>query len=113
MNICLSHYGWKVTRHLVNSNQLRLGTSPRNDLLLDLWTGLYAPLENSPLEESMRMEGLLVQIDDGVSFEEVQLRYKRNPFECVDKAIFEITTFCIGGFFVASCQFLRENRDEK
>ena len=94
MKICLSHYGWQVTRHLVHSNQLRLGSSPRNDILLDLWTGLYAPSENSPLEDSMRKEGLLVQIDEGVSLEEVQLRYKRNPFEYVDKAIFEVTTFC-------------------
>jgi len=83
-----------VTRHLVNSNQLRFGTSPRNDLLLDLWTGLYAPYENSALVTSMLTEGFLMRIDEENGIEEVQLGYKRNPFEYVDKVIFEITTVC-------------------
>lgn len=94
MNIRLSHYGWMVTRHLVNCNKLRLSVSPRNDLLLDLWTGLYAPYEDSLLEKSMLTEGMLILIDESISLEEVQLRYKRNPFEYVDKVIFEVTTFC-------------------
>ena len=53
MKICLSHCGWMVTRHLVNTNQLRLGILPRNDLLLDLSTGWHVPNRNSSLKNAM------------------------------------------------------------
>lgn len=78
MKICLSHCGWMVTRHLVNTVQLRLGILPRNDLLLDLSTGWHVPNRNSSLKNAMLTVGLLVQIDDDINLEEVQLRYKRN-----------------------------------
>ena len=94
MNIKLSYYGWMVTRHLVNTHQLHLGDSPENDLLLDLWTGLCAPYADSALHNSMLDRKLIELADNSVTREEIQLRCQRNPFEHVEKAIFEVTTYC-------------------
>ena len=80
MNIRLSYYGWMVTRHLVNVNQLHLGDSPETDLLLDLYTGLIAPHADSSLHNSMRDEGLIELSNDSVGRDDVLLRYRRNPF---------------------------------
>lgn len=94
MNLRLSYYGWMVTRHLVNTNQIRLGDLPENDLLLDLWTGLSTSYVDSPLHNSMLAEGLVELAAESVGQDEVQLRYARNPFEHLEKVIFEFTTFC-------------------
>ncbi len=94
MNIRLSHYGWMITRHLVNINQLHLGDSPETDLLLDLYTGLIAPHADSWLHNSMCDEGLIELSNDSVGRDDVLLRYRRNPFEHVEKVIFEYTTYC-------------------
>ena len=94
MNIRLSNYGWIVTRNLVNTNQLRLGDLPENDLLLDLWTGLYSPYVDSPLHNAMISEHLIELVDESVGREEIQLRYRRNPFEHLEKVIFEFTSYC-------------------
>jgi len=94
MNLRLSYYGWMVTRHLVNTNQIRLGDSLENDLLLDLWTGTTALYVDSPLHNFMLAEGLVELVDKSVGRDEIQLRYARNPFEHLEKVIFEFTTFC-------------------
>jgi len=94
MNLRLSYYGWMMTRHLVNTNQIRLGDLPENDLLLDLWTGLSTPYVDSPLHKSMLAKGLVELVDESVGREEIELRYHRNPFEHLEKVIFEFTTFC-------------------
>ena len=65
MNIRLSYYGWMVTRNLVKVNQLHLGDSPKTDLLLDLYTGLFAPYEDSSLHNFMLDEGL-IELSDRV-----------------------------------------------
>jgi hypothetical protein len=94
MNLCLSYYGWLVTRHLIKTGLLRLDESPENDLLLDLWTGTTVPYVDSPLHNFMRGEGLVGLVEESVGKDEVQLRYARNPFEHLEKVIFEFTTFC-------------------
>jgi sulfatase maturation enzyme AslB (radical SAM superfamily) len=94
MNLHLSYYGWMVTRHLVRTGLLRLGDSPENDLLLDLWTGTIAPYADSPLHNFLLAEGLVEFAEESVGMDEVQLRYARNPFEYFEKVIFEFTTFC-------------------
>jgi MoaA/NifB/PqqE/SkfB family radical SAM enzyme len=94
MNLHLSYYGWMVTRHLVKSGLLRLGNSLENDLLLDLWTGTTALYVDSPLHKSMLAEGLVELVDESVGRDEVQLRYARNPFEHLEKVIFEFTSYC-------------------
>jgi len=94
MNLRLSYYGWMVTSHLVNTNQIRLGDSLENDLLLDLWTGLSTPYLDSPLHNSMLAEGMVELAAESVGRDEIQLRYARNPFEYLEKVIFEFTTFC-------------------
>ena len=94
MNIRLSYYGWMVTRHLVSVNQLHLGDSPETDLLLDLYTGLSAPYADSSLHHAMRDEGLIELSNDSVSRDDIRLGYRRNPFEHVQKVIFEFTTYC-------------------
>lgn len=94
MNIRLSNYGWMVTRHLIKTNQIHLGVSPENDLLLDLWTGLYSPYIDSLLHNVMIAEHLIELVDEAVGREEIQLRYRRNPFEHLEKVIFEFTTYC-------------------
>lgn len=83
-----------VTRHLIQTGQLRLGVSAKTDILLDLWTGLLTPFVDSTLHNSMLAEGLIEQINGSIPADEVQLRYQRNPFEHVEKIIFEITTYC-------------------
>lgn len=94
LNIRLSNYGWMVTRHLINTDQMHFGDSPENDLLLDLWTGLYSPYANSSLHNFMIVEHLIELVDESVGREEIQLRYRRNPLEHLEKVIFEFTTYC-------------------
>jgi len=83
-----------VTRHLINTDQMHLGDSPENDLLLDLWTGLYSPYIDSPLHNAMLAKYLIELVDESVGLEEIQLRYRRNPFEYLEKVIFEFTSYC-------------------
>ncbi len=83
-----------VTRHLVSVNQLHLGASAETDLLLDLYTGLSAPYADSSLHHAMRDEGMIELSPESVGREEIRLRYRRNPFEHVEKVIFEFTTYC-------------------
>lgn len=94
MNIKLSYYGWMVTRHLVNIDQLHLGESAETDLLLDLYTGTCAPYKDSTLHNFMRDEGLIELSDESVGREDILLRQRRNPFEHVEKVIFEFTSYC-------------------
>ena len=101
MNIRLSNYGWMITRHLINKDQIHLGDSPENDLLLDLWTGSYSPYVDSSLHKSMIENHLIELVDESVGREEIQLRYRRNPFEHLEKAIFEFTSYC--NFNCAHC----------
>ncbi len=101
MNIRLSYYGWMVTRHLIRTNQLHLGDSPETDVLLDLWTGTCALYVDSTIHNVMLSEHLIEQVDEVVDQEKIQLRYRRNPFEHLEKVIFEYTTHC--NFNCAHC----------
>jgi pyruvate-formate lyase-activating enzyme len=83
-----------VTRHLISMDQIHLGDSPENDLLLDLWTGLYSPYADSSLHNVLVAEHLIELVDEVVGREEIQLRYRRNPFEHLEKVIFEFTSYC-------------------
>ena len=94
MNIRLSNYGWMVTRHLINTDKMHLGDSSEKDLLLDLWTGLYSPYVDSSFHNSMIADHLIELVDETIGREEIQLRYLRNPFEHLEKVIFEFTTYC-------------------
>lgn len=94
MKIRLSNYGWMVTRHLISTDQIHFGDSPGNDLLLDLWTGLYSSYIDSTLHNGMIAKHLIELIHEEVGLEEIQLHYHRNPFEHVEKIIFEFTSYC-------------------
>ena len=74
MNIRLTYYDWMVVRELIKKDKIHLGDSPENDLLLDLWTGLSTPYENSLLHNKMHSEGLIELIDEFISREQFQLR---------------------------------------
>ncbi len=108
MKLCLSYFGWMVTRHLADTGQLRLGASPKDDLLLDLWTGVLAPANGSLVEKQLLAEGLIERVDDATSKDETALRYQRNPFEHLTKIIFEFTTLC--NFNCAHCYNTRVPR---
>lgn len=94
MKLRLSHFGWMVVRHMVDTGQLHLGISPRSDLLLDLWTGIIAPADQSPSEQELLAEGLIELVDAPADKDHISLRYQRNPFEHLTKIIFEYTTLC-------------------
>lgn len=94
MQVTLTPFGWMVARNLVKTGGLRLGASPELDLLLDLWTGLSAPWADSSVQRAMLTEGLIEQVDSTVSRDAIELRQRRNPFEHVNKVIFEYTTHC-------------------
>ena len=94
MDVTLTPFGWMVARNLAQTGELRLGASPELDLLLDLWTGLSAPWADSSVQRAMLSEGLIEQVDATVSREVIELRQRRNPFEHVNKVIFEYTTHC-------------------
>lgn len=104
----LSHFGWMVARHLADSDQLRLGTHPRSDLLLDLWTGSTAPAGQSLAERELLAEGLIEMVENATDKDQVGLRYRRNPFEHLTKIIFEFTTLC--NFNCAHCYNTRVPR---
>ena len=108
MKLRLSYFGWMVTRHLVDSGQLHLGVSPRDDLLLDLWTGALATAGQNKAEGELLAEGLVELVDDVTSFDQTRLRYRRNPFEHLTKIIFEFTTLC--NFNCAHCYNTRVPR---
>ena len=94
MNVRLSHYGWMVTRQLANAGALHLGDNPRNDFLLDLWTGGLASISESPILKDLFNEGVIEQVQPETTQADTLLRYERNPFEHVEKVIFEFTTVC-------------------
>jgi sulfatase maturation enzyme AslB (radical SAM superfamily) len=101
MKLRLSYFGWMVVRHLVDSGQLHLGVSPRDDLLLDLWTGALAPSGQNTAEGELLAKGLIELVDDVTNPDQTLLRYRRNPFEYLTKIIFEFTTLC--NFNCAHC----------
>ncbi len=94
MNVRLSYFGWMVTRHLAAVDQLHLGDGPEADLLLELYTGLTAPCGDEPFYSDMLAEGLIELSDETENRAEILLRHRRNPFEHLEKVIFEFTTFC-------------------
>ncbi|RPH62607.1 MAG: radical SAM protein [Chloroflexi bacterium] len=108
MKLRLSYFGWMVTRHLADTSQLRLGVSPSDDLLLDLWTGALAPASGSLAEKQLLADGLIELVDDSIGKEQTFLRCRRNPFEHLTKIIFEFTTLC--NFNCAHCYNTRVPR---
>lgn len=90
-----------AVRHQIDNDQLRLGVNPRDDLLLDLWTGVLAIANGSQAEQRLLAEGLIELVDDSTCLEQTTLRYHRNPFEHLSKIIFEFTTLC--NFNCAHC----------
>jgi sulfatase maturation enzyme AslB (radical SAM superfamily) len=94
MKLRLSYFGWMVARHLIKHGQLRMGINPRNDLLLDLWTGTIADFIQNNVTHQLLADGLVEIVDEGISQEQTLLRYQRNPFENLTKIIFEYTTLC-------------------
>jgi sulfatase maturation enzyme AslB (radical SAM superfamily) len=115
MNIRLSYFGWMVTREMVNTGQLHLGTNLAQNLLLDLWTGVLSPASDSLAERVLLAAGLIELVDEAVSKELTALCYQRNPLAHLTKIIFEFTTIC--NFNCAHCYNarvprLRETRPE-
>ena len=94
MKLRLSYFGWMVTRHLVERGQLRMGISPLNDLLLDLWTGTLVNVRQNEVTQQLLADGLVEVVDAGASQAQTLLRYQRNPFEHLTKIIYEYTTLC-------------------
>jgi hypothetical protein len=88
--------------------QLHLGVSPRDNLLLDLWTGALAPASSSPVEKKLLAEGLIELVDDSTGKDQTLHRHQRNPFEHLTKVIFEFTTLC--NFNCAHCYNTRVSR---
>jgi MoaA/NifB/PqqE/SkfB family radical SAM enzyme len=101
MKVRLSHYGWMVTRQLANAGALHLGDTPCNDLLLDLWTGGLVSISESPFLKELFHDGLIEEVQPDSPQADTRLRYSRNPFEHVEKVIFEFTTYC--NFNCAHC----------
>lgn len=101
MKLRLSYFGWMVTRQLVDTGQLHLGISPKYDLLLDLWTGLFASVGENQAEKQLLADGLIELVDDSIGKDQTSLHYNRNPFEHLTKIIFEFTTLC--NFNCAHC----------
>ena len=108
MRLRLSYFGWIVTRRLVENNLLKMGNTPRDDLLLDLWTGGLVPAGQNIAEAQLLSDGLVDLVDDSTSQKQTFLRDQRNPFEHLTKIIFEITTLC--NFNCAHCYNTRVPR---
>jgi MoaA/NifB/PqqE/SkfB family radical SAM enzyme len=94
MKLRLSYFGWMVAQHLAEHGHLRTGISPRDDLLLDLWTGALIDFSQNNLTQQLLADGLVEVVDKGISQEKTLLRCQRNPFEHLTKIIFEYTTLC-------------------
>ena len=108
MKLRLSYFGWMVTRRLVENNLLKMGSIPRDNLLLDLWTGGLVPAGQNSVESQLLSDGLVELVDDATSKEQTFLRDQRNPFEHLTKIIFEFTTLC--NFNCAHCYNTRVPR---
>ncbi len=101
MRLRLSYFGWMVTRRLVENNLLKMGNTPRDDLLLDLWTGGLVPAAQNSAESQLLADGLVELVEENTSQKQTFLRDRRNPFEHLTKIIFEFTTLC--NFNCAHC----------
>lgn len=95
MKVILTNYGHRYINELARQHPLeQLMQDVEGAILLDLLTGLSAPGREDALFMELRQRGLVENVSDQVSAEEIALRYRRNPLEHIEKVIFEFTTLC-------------------
>ncbi len=94
-NLILTNYGLRYVGELLKTDALeRAAFEADTSLLLDLYTGLAASDRDDAVQRDLLARGLIERVADSLSRADVDLRYRRNPLEHIDRIIFEFTTCC-------------------
>lgn len=101
--VILTNYGLRYVSELLKTDGAlaRSQVEAELRLLLDLYTGLSAPDHADDLHHDLIARGLIERVPDTLRRDEIDLRYRRNPLEHVQRLIFEFTTCC--NFNCAHC----------
>lgn len=93
--LVLTNYGLRYVGELLKVDALeRRAAEADTSLLLDLYTGLTTPDRNDAIRQDLLARGLIERVADSVCRDDIELRYRRNPLEHVERIIFEFTTCC-------------------
>jgi MoaA/NifB/PqqE/SkfB family radical SAM enzyme len=94
-NLILTNYGLRYVSELLKTDALERATFEADtSLLIDLYTGLTTPDRDDAVQWDLLARGLIERVAGSISREAIDLRYRRNPLEHVERIIFEFTTCC-------------------
>ena len=94
-NLILTNYGLRYVGELLKTDALeRIASETDTSLLLDLYTGLTTPDRDDAVQRDLLARGLIEPVAGLVHRADIDLRYRRNPLEHVERVIFEFTTCC-------------------
>lgn len=95
VHLILTNYGLRYVGELLKTDALeRVASEADISLLLDLYTGLITSDRDDAVQRDLLARGLIERVADSLSRDDVDLRYRRNPLEHIDRIIFEFTTCC-------------------
>ncbi len=95
MNLILSNYGVRLLQHAAHHPEEPLPLPVEVvSRLLDLRIATLQPVTGEAWQAELEARGLAQRVEPGVTAEEVELRYRRNPLQHVERLVFEYTTVC-------------------
>jgi sulfatase maturation enzyme AslB (radical SAM superfamily) len=98
----LTNFGLRYVDELLKTDALaRSQIEADTRLLLDIYTGLTTPDRDDDVHRDLIARGLIARVPDTLSHDDIDLRYRRNPLEHVERIIVEFTTCC--NFNCAHC----------
>ena len=95
MNLTLSNYGLRLLQNVVHHPEEPLPL-PAEVVrrLLDLRIATLQPATGEAWQSELEERGLVQRVSPEVSEAEVELRYRRNPLQHIERLVFEYTTVC-------------------
>jgi Radical SAM superfamily len=95
MPLILTNYGHRLaSQHLARGDAAALAADEELATLARAQESLSLPDDDSPLQRRLVERGWLAHQAGPIDREALQLRYRRNPLEHVERVIFEMTTLC-------------------
>jgi MoaA/NifB/PqqE/SkfB family radical SAM enzyme len=95
MQLIVSNYGLRLLQHLRGEGGAdAIAAHPRGPRLLALRAATSARYRGEPWQCELVAEGLAQCAGDGATEGEIELRYRRNPLEHVERVVFEYTRVC-------------------
>lgn len=95
MNLIVSNYGMRLLQNSIRHQDEPLAL-PADAMmrLLDLRVATLQPATGEGWQTELLARGLAQTVAPEVSADEVELRYRRNPLEHIERLVFEYTTVC-------------------